>query len=137
MNPLTRAEAKDLAQKILNLVPFLQQKRFELFNKGELTPEEFLAIARYEKRLLECVDDLSLIIFQQILTDLEEPATRLQKSIQEVRKAIQKLEKGKKMIGIVKCVVNLAGAVILAVKLGTPATLIGLVNQLDNLLTTA
>ncbi|WP_216628707.1 hypothetical protein, partial [Microcystis aeruginosa] len=87
MNTMTRSDAKDLAQKILNLVPFLQQKRYELFNQGELTLEEFLVIARYERRLLEFVDDLSLIIFQQILTDLEAPATRLQKSIQEAQKA--------------------------------------------------
>ena len=134
MNELTREEAKELAQKILNLVPVLQQKRFELFNKGELTPEEFLAMARYERRLLDLVDDLSLIIFQKILTDLESPATRLKKSIQEVQNALQKVENANKIIGIVKSFVNLTGAVVLAVKLGTPATLIGLVNQLDNLL---
>ena len=136
MNTMTRSDAKDLAQKILNLVPFLQQKRYELFNEGKLTPEEFLMIARYERRLLEFVDDLSLIIFEQILTDLEAPATRIQRSIQEAQEAIQRVKKTNKLIDIVKCVVNLAGAVILAVKLGTPATLINLVNQLDNLLMT-
>ncbi|MGV2387769.1 MAG UNVERIFIED_CONTAM: hypothetical protein LVR29_03730 [Microcystis novacekii LVE1205-3] len=68
---MTRSDAKDLAQKILNLVPFLQQKRYELFNQGKLTPEEFLVIARYERILLELVDDLSLIIFQEVLTDLK------------------------------------------------------------------
>ncbi|NCQ94450.1 MAG: hypothetical protein GPJ13_04360 [Microcystis aeruginosa W11-06] len=136
MNTLTRSDAKALAQRILKLVPVLQQKRYELFNEGELKPEEFLAIARYERRLLELVDDLSLIIFQQILTDLEAPATRIQKSIQEAQEAIQRVKKTNKLIDIVKCVVNLAGAVILAVKLGTPATLIGLVKALDDLLIT-
>jgi hypothetical protein len=134
MNTLTRSDAKALAQRILKLVPVLQQKRYELFNKGELKPEEFLAIARYERRLLELVDDLSLIIFQEVLTDLKDPAIRLQKSTQEVQKALQTIEKANQFIGIAKGFVNLIGAVILAVKLGTPATLIGLVKALDDLL---
>ncbi len=134
MNTLTRSDAKALAQRILKLVPVLQQKRYELFNKGELKPEEFLAIARYERRLLELVDDLSLIIFQEVLTDLKVPAIRLQKSTQEVQQALQTIEKANQFIGIAKGFVNLIGAVILAVKLGTPATLIGLVKALDDLL---
>jgi len=134
MNTLTRSDAKALAQRILKLVPVLQQKRYELFNKGELKPEEFLAIARYERRLLELVDDLSLIIFQEVLTDLKDPAIRLQKSTQEVQNALQTIEKANQFIGIAKGFVNLIGAVILAVKLGTPATLIGLVKALDDLL---
>ncbi|MDB9421486.1 hypothetical protein PN467_13410 [Microcystis aeruginosa CS-563/04] len=134
MNTLTRSDAKALAQRSLKLVPVLQQKRYELFNKGELKPEEFLAIARYERRLLELVDDLSLIIFQEVLTDLKDPAIRLQKSTQEVQKALQTIEKANQFIGIAKGFVNLIGAVILAVKLGTPATLIGLVKALDDLL---
>lgn len=136
MNTLTRSDAKALAQRILKLVPVLQQKRYELFNKGELKPEEFLAIARYERRLLELVDDLSLIIFQEVLTDLKDPAIRLQKSTQEVQNALQTIEKANQFIGIAKGFVNLIGAVILAVKLGTPATLIGLVKALDDLLIT-
>jgi len=136
MNTLTRSDAKALAQRSLKLVPVLQQKRYELFNKGELKPEEFLAIARYERRLLELVDDLSLIIFQEVLTDLKDPAIRLQKSTQEVQKALQTIEKANQFIGIAKGFVNLIGAVILAVKLGTPATLIGLVKALDDLLIT-
>lgn len=134
MNTLTRSDAKALAQRILKLVPVLQQKRYELFNKGELKPEEFLAIARYERRLLELVDDLSLIIFQEVLTDLKDPAIRLQKSTQKVQQALQTIEKANQFIGIAKGFVNLIGAVILAVKLGTPATLIGLVKALDDLL---
>jgi len=136
MNTLTRSDAKALAQRSLKLVPVLQQKRYELFNKGELKPEEFLAIARYERRLLELVDDLSLIIFQEVLTDLKVPAIRLQKSTQEVQNALQTIEKANQFIGIAKGFVNLIGAVILAVKLGTPATLIGLVKALDDLLIT-
>jgi hypothetical protein len=136
MNTLTRSDAKALAQRILKLVPVLQQKRYELFNKGELKPEEFLAIARYERRLLELVDDLSLIIFQEVLTDLKDPAIRLQKSTQKVQQALQTIEKANQFIGIAKGFVNLIGAVILAVKLGTPATLIGLVKALDDLLIT-
>ncbi|NCS51178.1 MAG: hypothetical protein EWV48_21200 [Microcystis aeruginosa Ma_QC_C_20070823_S13] len=134
MNTLTRSDAKALAQRILKLVPVLQQKRYELFNKGELKPEEFLVIARYERRLLELVDDLSLIIFQEVLTDLKDPAIRLQKSTQKVQQALQTIEKANQFIGIAKGFVNLIGAVILAVKLGTPATLIGLVKALDDLL---
>lgn len=133
MTPLTRSETKTLAQKILKLVPIIQQKRFELLDEGKLTSEDFLAIASYERRLLDAVDDLSLVIFQEIMTDLNEPAKKLIQSTEDAQKAIVKIEETKKFIKIIQSFINLISAVILAVSLGTPIALISLVNELDNL----
>jgi hypothetical protein len=134
MKQLNSSEVKRLVDKILSLIPIIQQKRFKLFGGGKLAPEDFLAIARYERRLLDFVDDLSLIVFQEIMTDLQEPGKKLQKSTEAAQAAIGRIEETLRLLNILKSFVNLIGAVVLAVKLGTPATLIGLSNELDKLL---
>lgn len=129
---LDSSDLKECNSRIIQLVESINDQRLELVAKSKITQADSLEISKWVTTLNSRLNEIALGQIQEIETDLDEPAKRIEKVTDKLQSAIQKLEDFNKLITILTNFVNLVGAIL------TPASgglvkIADVLNKLDKL----
>lgn len=132
MEAITKEELIEAREYIYNLVAVSEERRIALRLNGDITDQQFLILSNYESRLLGLAMILSTTIYQQILTDLEEPKDEIIKASKKLQKAIEKLKSFRDFLRALNLVIRIIDIVVDVIGggAGVIASLAGIIDEI-------
>jgi hypothetical protein len=131
---LTREQLMENIRLLMETADKIRDFRFDQKLDGKITSQQFAELGVEERKIRDLVDQLALLIFDSIITDLQTPGEKLQATMIKVNKALSRLAEVNRIISIVGKVVNLFASVTLAISTGNLAQIATVVKQVEDLL---
>ena len=132
-NILTLQELEDLRTLYRQSRNITFRRREQLFQQGKITQQLFDKMVEEEEKLDRLIDEINDSIFDTITVDIQEPAKKIELSIEKANKAIEELKEIDKILGFVNAMINLAQNLIGAVTTGDFALIASSIDQIANL----
>lgn len=120
-------QARDLLR---DLVWKIHDRKNDLLDEEQITRDEFNKISRREIRIRNLIDEITVLIFQSILTDIKEPEQKIIAATNKINNAIQELQEINKFLSGLELVINLFSTIVLAVGTGNPALIARVLDQI-------
>lgn len=118
---LTTQDLLNLAQAIHQLISISATQRVELYRNNQITLDQSRSIFGFESRLSNLANELVNLAIKSIITDLEDAASVLNKTTENLKSVIQQLTDFNNFIGTLAKLVNLFSRITQAIAGGSTA----------------
>jgi len=132
-NKLKRLELIQSRESMIELLWEIHLLKNNLFDQGIIDRDGFKKISRREAQIKYLIDDLTVRIFESILTDIEEPRKKIMAATVKINNAIQELQEINKFLHGLDLFINLLSTVVLSVSTGNPALIARILDQIISL----
>ena len=132
-NQLKRLEWIQSRESMYKLVWEIHIQKNDLFDQGIIDRDGFKKISRREAKIKDLIDDVTILIFESILTDIEEPGKKIMAATVKINNAIQELQEINKFLHGLELYKNLLSTVVLSVSTGNPALIARILDQIISL----
>lgn len=118
---LMEAELRACRDLIIKRVNESMIKRSELMSQGKINFNQSVVISNDETRLLNLVNQTSILIISQVLTDIQKPGDILKSVSQQLEKTIKKIQNFNDFIGTLSIFIKIFGKLSTAIASGSGA----------------
>ena len=133
-NKLKRDELMKNITSLIEVAQNINDFRFSQKIDDKITDDEFRKLSVEERKIRDLIDELTLKLFESIVTDITAPGDKIQQTISKVNDALGELEEVNKILGIASKVISLFTTVTLAASTGNVAQIGTIIQQIDDLL---
>jgi len=119
-----------IRDQLLDCEIALRNKAVSLFNDQKLSFDEFVQITNDLQAIIDFAAKINSIGFQQILTDIQEPAQKIIKAIDELGKAAAKIESFQKFFDILSRLIKVGGIILSALATSTTGGAVAAIGSL-------
>jgi len=133
-NKLKRDELMKNITSLIDIAQNINDFKFSQKIDDKITDDEFRKLSVEERKIRDLIDELTLKLFESIVTDIKTPGDKIQQTIGKVNDALGELEEVNKILGIASKVINLFTTVTLAASTGNVAQISTIIEQIDDLL---
>ncbi|MBP5975592.1 hypothetical protein HW132_23355 [Brasilonema sp. CT11] len=125
------SDLQECGELIREVADSINDMRLELVTKSKISQADSLEISKWVTTLNNRLNKIALGQIDEIVTDLQQPAKRIEKVTQKLDAAIEELKEPNKFVEILTNLTNLV-SVILSPTSGL-VKIAGIINQLDKL----
>jgi hypothetical protein len=130
---LSREQLIQARESLRDLVWKIHAQKNDLLDEGKIDRDQFNKISRREMKIRNLIDEITVLIFQSIVTDLQEPGQKIIAATNKVNSKIEELQEINQILARLELVINLFSTVTLAVGTGNPALIANIVGQITAL----
>lgn len=130
---LSRGQLIQARESLRDLVRKIHVQKNDLLDEGKIDRDQFNKISRREMKIRNLIDEITVLIFQSIVTDLQEPGQKIIAATNKVNSKIEELQEINQILARLELVINLFSTVTLAVGTGNPALIANIIGQITAL----
>lgn len=126
-------ELSSLRDQIIDLEDALRKRAKELFNEKKISFSNYESITNDSQKIVDLAAQINSIQFNQVLTDMKEPAKQIIEATNSLNKAAAKIQGIQNFFDILSRLIKLGQVVANAISNGSIAGIGTLVTELKNI----
>ncbi len=127
-HPLTKIELMELREKLRELRTQIFRTREDLADDEKIILQEYDQMKEAEEVVSRCIKEINNTIFNQILTDIQEPKREIEFSIDKSKQGIAELQEINGILQFINAIIQLGGKIILTIGTGNVANIASIVD---------
>ncbi len=127
-HPLTKIELMELREKLRELRTQIFRTREDLADDEKIILQEYDQMKEAEEVVSRRIKEINNTIFNQILTDIQEPKREIEFSIDKSKQGIAELQEINGILQFINAIIQLGGKIILTIGTGNVANIASIVD---------